>query len=338
MSDSPDTVVRRPDFAALADVAAIESGLDRHLARCREAVARAAAARPVTWASLMRPQAEAHNALNLFWSPVSHLNAVMNTEALREVYKRCLPKLSAYWTELGQNEALHAATLELRNGEAFDALTAAERREVENDLRDFELGGVALDDAGKARFGEIAQSLSRLTTEFSDAVLDATNAWEKTIDDVASLDGLPPSAIAAARQRAEAKGLEGWLLNLEFPVYHAVMTFANDRALRAEVYEAFVTRASDRGPHAGRWDNAPRMRDILTLRAAKAELLGRASYAELSMARKMVESPDQVVAFLDDLAERAVPLARAEFDALRAFAGKESANSRMEPARAPARK
>ena len=321
-----DTVVRRPDFAALGDVASIEPELDRHLARCREAVATAAAARPVTWASLMRPQAEAHNALNLFWSPVSHLNAVMNTEALREVYRRCLPKLSAYWTELGQNAALHAATLELRESEAFDARTAAERREVENDLRDFELGGVALDDAGKARFGEIAQSLSRLTTEFSDAVLDATNAWEKVIDDVARLDGLPPSAIAAARQRAAAKGLDGWLLNLEFPVYHAVMTFANDRALRAEVHEAFVTRASDRGPHAGRWDNAPRMRDILTLRAAKAELLGRTSYAELSMARKMVDTPEQVVAFLDDLAERAVPRARAEFDALRAFAGEESAN------------
>ena len=326
MSEAVSTVVRRPDFAALADVAAIEPELDRHLARCRETVARAAAARPVSWASLMQPQAEAHNALNLFWSPVSHLNAVVNTEALREVYKRCLPKLSAYWTELGQNTALHAATLELRGGEAFDALTTAERREVENDLRDFELGGVALDDAGKARFGEIAQSLSRLTTEFSDAVLDATNAWEKSIDDVARLDGLPPSAIAAARQRAEAKGESGWLLNLEFPVYHAVMTFANDRALRAEVYEAFVTRASDRGPHAGRWDNAPRLHDILTLRAAKAALLGRASYAELSMARKMVESPGQVVAFLDDLAERAVPRARAEFDALRAFAGKEFAN------------
>jgi len=321
-----ETVVRRPGFdvgvsdGVPIDVDVIEPTLDRHLAHCRGTVARAAAARPVSWASLMRPQAEAHNALNLFWSPVSHLNAVMNTEALREVHKRCLSKLSAYWTELGQNEALHAATLALSESEAFESLTVAERREVENDLRDFELGGVALDAAGKTRFGEIAQALSRLTTEFSDAVLDATNAWEKLVDDVASLDGLPSSAIAAARQRAEAKGRDGWLLNLEFPVYHAVMTFANDRALREELYTAFVTRASDRGPHARRWDNASRIEEILRLRAAKAELLGRSSYAQLSMARKMVDSPDQVIAFLDDLAERAVPRARAEFDELRAFA------------------
>ena len=323
MNRSPNTVVRRPDFTALADIEAIEPELDRHLARCRETVARAAAARPVDWASLMRPQAEVHNALNLFWSPVSHLNAVMNTEALREVHKRCLPKLSAYWTELGQNAALHAATLALRESEAFAQLSVAERREIDNDLRDFELGGVALDAPGKARFGEIAQSLSRLTTEFSDAVLDATNAWEKVIDDASRLDGLPPSALDAARQRAAAKGLDGWLLNLEFPVYHAVMTFANDRALREEMYTAFVTRASDRGPEAGLRDNAPRMREILSLRAAKAALLGRENYAELSMARKMVERPEQVIAFLDDLAERAVPKAKAEFDALRAFADME---------------
>ena len=319
-----DGVSRRPAFTPDGGVPggleSVESRLDAHLAHCRETIAAAARARPVTWASLMRPQAEAHNALSLFWSPVSHLNAVMNTEALREVYKRCLPKLSAYWTELGQNVELHAATLALRESDAFEALSEAERREIDNDLRDFELGGVALDAAGKSRFGEIAQELSRLSTEFSDAVLDATNAWETLVDDVARLDGLPDSAVAAARSRAADKGLDGWLLNLEFPVYHAVMTFANDRALREELYTAFVTRASERGPHAGRWDNAERMREILRLRAAKATLLGRASYAELSMARKMVESPEQVIAFLDDLAERAVPKAREEFDALGAFA------------------
>ena len=299
---------------------AIEPALDAHLARCREAVNAAARARPVSWDSLMRPQAEVHNALNLFWSPVSHLNAVMNTEALREVYRRCLPKLSAYWTELGQNVELHAATLALKESEAFATLSNAERREVENDLRDFELGGVALDEAGKRRFAEIAQALSTLTTEFSDAILDATNAWEKHIVDGTALRGLPGPALAAARQRAADKDLEGWLLNLEFPVYHAVMTFADDRSLREELYTAFVTRASERGPHGGRWDNAERMREILRLRAAKAALLGRASYAELSMAKKMAGSPDEVMSFLDDLAVRAVPKARAEFDALQAFA------------------
>ena len=324
MNDDANATLRRPAFlpggAVPGGLDTVEARLDEHLAHCRATVDAAASARPVTWASLMGSQAEAHNALSLFWSPVSHLNAVMNTEALRETYNRCLPKLSAYWTALGQNVALHEATLALRNGETYATLSDAERREIDNDLRDFELGGVALDDAGKARFGEIAQTLSRLGSEFSDAVLDATNAWEKRVEDVARLGGLPGSAIAAARSRAEAKGLEGWLLNLEFPVYQAVMTFADDRALRRELYEAFVTRASDQGPDAGRWDNASRMTGILRQRAAKAALLGRDNYAELSMARKMVERPEQVIDFLDDLAERALPTARAEFAALQSFA------------------
>ena len=333
MSDSPSdgspaepVLINRPAFALEdggLDIDGIEATLDRHLAHCRATVAAAALATPPTWDTLMQPQAAAHNALNLFWSPVSHLNAVMNTGALRELYNRCLPKLSTYWTELGQNEALHAATLALKEGETFAGLDAARRRAIENELRDFELGGVALDGEDRVRFGEIARSLSRLGTEFSDNVLDATNAWEKLVEEESALSGMPESAVAAARQRAEEKGLDGWLLNLEFPVYLAVMTFADDRALREELYTAFVTRASDQGPHAGRWDNATRMAEILRLRAEKAALLGRANYAELSMSRKMVERPQQVVDFLEDLAERAVPRAREEFDALVAFAREE---------------
>ena len=319
-------IVNRPAFAlddGGLDIAGIEATLDRHLAHCRATVATAALAAPPTWDTLMQSQAEAHNALSLFWSPVSHLNSVQNTDALRELYKRCLPKLSAYWTELGQNETLHAATLALRESAAFADLDAARQRAIDNELRDFELGGVALSGEDKVRFGEIVQALSRLGTEFSDNVLDATNAWEKLVEEESQLAGLPASAIAAARQRAEEKGLDGWLLNLEFPVYLAVMTFADDRALREELYTAFVTRASDQGPHAGRWDNRETMDEILRLRAEKAALLGRTDYAELSMARKMVERPSEVIDFLDDLAERAVPGAREEFAALAAFAREE---------------
>lgn len=311
--------LNRPAFAAI-EVDAIERELGEHLTRCRAVIAEAASRRPVSWESLMQPQAEAHNALYLFWSPVSHLNSVMNTEALREVFNRCLPALSAYWTELGQNRALHDATLTLRQSPDFAALNDAQRREIENDLREFELGGVSLEASDKERFGEIAQDLSRLSTAFSDNVLDATNAWEKQIEDVAELVGLPASAIDAARQRAAARSMDGWLLNLEFPVYHAVMTFADNRALREELYTAYVTRASEQGPHAGKWDNSRDMKTILERRAEKAALLGRSSYADLSMVRKMVDNPRVVVDFLDGLAEQAVPVAQREFDALCRFA------------------
>jgi oligopeptidase A len=268
----------------------------------------------------MQPLDEAHNELNLFWSPVGHLNSVMNSESLREVYKRCLPKLSAYYTELGQNSVLYNATMALRDSDAFNILSAAQQQALRNGIRDFELGGVSLDQKDKQRFGEIAQALSRLTTEFSDNVLDATDAWEKQIDDVALLVGLPESAVAAAAQRATEKGLQGWLLNLEFPVYHAVMTFADSSQLREELYTVFSTRASDQGPHAGTYDNSHRIDEILSLRAEQASLLGFASFAELSVIPKMVDTPQQVVDFLTDLAQRAVPAAQQEFVELQAFA------------------
>lgn len=268
----------------------------------------------------MQPLDEAHNELNLFWSPIGHLNSVMNSESLREVYKRCLPKLSAYYTELGQNTALYNATMALRDSDSFNILSAAQQQALRNGVRDFELGGVSLDQKDKQRFGEIAQALSRLTTEFSDNVLDATDAWEKQIDDVALLAGLPESAVAAAAQRATEKGLQGWLLNLEFPVYHAVMTFADNSLLREELYTVFSTRASDQGPHATTYDNSHRIDEILSLRAEQASLLGFASYAELSVIPKMVDTPQQVVDFLTDLAQRALPAAQQEFVELQAFA------------------
>ena len=275
------------------------------------------------WDTLVQPVAEAHNELNLFWSPVRHLNSVMNNDQLRDVYKQCLPKLSSYYTDLGQHKPLYEATLALASSDAYANLTPAQQREIQNELRDFELGGVSLTDEAKKRFAEIAQDLSRLTTEFSDNVLDATNAWEKQLDDVAALKGLPESAIAAARQRAEQKDLDGYLVNLEFPSYLAVMTYADDATLRKELYTAFTTRASNQGPHAGQYDNSATMKEILQLRAEKANLLGYDAYADLSMVRKMVESPQVVVEFLDDLAKRAVPQAREEFETLEAFAKSE---------------
>ncbi len=317
MTDQP--IIPRPAFSRI-DLLQIEAELDRHLAHCRETLTAAADARPASWSNVMQPQEEAHNALDLFWSPISHLHSVMNTDELRDVYKRCLPKFSAYYTELGQHTALQANTQKLRDSADFSKLTKAQQTAVDNDLRDFELGGVSLADEGKKRFGEIEARLSELSNVFSDHVLDATKAWERRVDDEDSLAGMPVSAIAAARQRAEAKGIDGYLLNLEAPTYLAVMMFADDQELRKELYTSFCTRASDQGPHAGQFDNGPLIDEMLRLKAEKAVLLGYASYAELSMVRKMVSGPDEVVAFLSDLADRAVPSARAEFEELASFA------------------
>jgi len=260
--------------------------------------------------------------VSLFWSPVSHLNSVMNRDALREVYNRCLPKLSAFYTEMGQNSELYNATLKLRNSDEYAKLNAAQQKSLNNEIRDFELGGVSLTDDNKTRYVEIAQALSKLKTEFSDNVLDATNAWEKLIENEADLKGLPESALAAAAQRAKDKDQQGWLLNLEFPVYYAVMTFCENAALREEVYIAYATRASDQGPHAGQFDNSEKALDILQLRAEKAQLLGYENFAEVSVVPKMVDTPKQVVDFLNDLADKAVPEAKREYQELAAFAKK----------------
>ena len=202
----------------------------------------------------------------------------------------------------------------------FASLKTEQQQQLHQSVRDFKLGGVSLNDDDKQRFGEIAQSLSRLTTEFSDNVLDATNAWEKLLPYASSLDGMPESAVAAAKQRAEAKSQNGYLVNLEFPSYMAVIMFANDRKLREEMYTAFCTRASDEGPHAGTYDNSENLAEILSLRAEKASLLGYDSFAHLSVVPKMVDSPEQVLNFLNDLAERAVPQARQEYAELVKFA------------------
>ncbi len=314
-----ELLIKRPDFSSL-QVELIEKQLDALLAECQKVVDEVATVDAPTWETLMQPLGEVHNALSLFWSPVSHLNSVMNNDELREVNKQCLPKLSSYYTALGQNSALYNATLALKNSDAYASLLPEQQAQIDQDLRDFELGGVSLDDTAKTRFGEIALELSRLKTEFSDNVLDATNAWEKCVETEQALDGMPSSAIAAARQRAETKGKSGYLLNLEFPSYMAVMMFANDRALREEMYTAFATRASDQGPFAKQFDNSQKIEQILTLRAEKAQLLGFDSYADLSVVPKMVESPQQVLDFLNNLADKAVPVARAEFQELKTFA------------------
>ena len=271
-----------------------------------------------SWKNLIAPIEELDNQLDLAWSPVSHLNSVADTPELREAYNVCLPKLAEYAAEMGHNRALYLAYREVAEKEPH--LDPVQRKVLDNALRDFHLAGVDLPDEKKARYKEISQELSRLTSKFEQNLLDATHAWSKTFTDPAALAGLPATDLSLARQTAEERGEQGWTVTLDFPSYYAVMTYANDQALRREMYEAYATRASDRGPHAGQWDNGETMEQILALRHEAAQLLGFANYAERSMVTKMASSTEQVERFLLDLAERSLPQARHELDELRTFA------------------
>ncbi|MGB1952376.1 MAG: M3 family metallopeptidase, partial [Marinobacter sp.] len=253
-------------------------------------------------------------------SVISHLNGVMNNDELRKVYKRCLEKLTEYSTELSQNEALCNAYKKLAAREDFSQLSEAQRKSVENTLRDFHLGGVDLPAEQKKQYAELSRELAELSNRFSDNVLDATQHWHKHITDVDQLAGLPESAIDGARQAAKQKDLDGYVITLDFPSFFPVMTYGDNRDLRREVYEAFVTRASDMGPDAGTWDNTPVMAEILKRRYALAQLLGFDNYAERSLATKMARSTDEVLDFLNQLATKAKPQAEKEFAELQAFA------------------
>lgn len=273
----------------------------------------------VSWNTLMRPLEDMDDELERFWSPLSHLHAVVNSPALRDCYQACLPKLSAYEAAIGHNQALYTAIKSLDKS----LLDATQRKIIDDTVRDFELSGVALSTGNKRRFEVIQARLSELSNTFENNVLDAGQAYNLPITDVKRLAGLPEHALHAARSLAEEKGLSGWVLNLEFPCYLAVVTHADDRALREEIYKAYVTRASDQGPSAGQFDNTAIIDEILALRHEKACLLGFANYAELSLATKMADSTEQVIDFLFDLSRRAHGQAEKEFDHLQVFAKEE---------------
>ena len=281
----------------------VEPAIDRVLADNRAAIIRLLETRQShTWSNLVEPLEELSDRLR------------------RVAYNACLPKLSDYATELGQNERLFQAYQGIADSDEWQRLDTAQKKIIENALRDFRLSGVALPSAEKARFKEIMQELSNLNAKFEDNLLDATNAWYKQITDVTELAGLPPTAQGLMAQTARQRDMTGWVLTLEFPSYIPVITYADNRALRREMYEAYVTRASDAGPRAGQWDNTPVMEKILALRYEAARLLGFNNYAEYSIAPKMARSTEQVLMFLRDLSRRSLAMARNELQEVRAFA------------------
>ncbi len=276
-----------------------------------------------SWENLVAPIEEVDDRLSRIWSPVSHMNSVVNSDELREAYESCLPLLSEYGTWVGQHKGLFEAYKALKADKSYESLSQAQKKTITDALRDFELSGIGLPADQQHRYGEISKRMSELGSKFSNNVLDATMGWTKHIRDEKELAGMPESALAAAKAAAEAKELDGYLLTLDIPSYLPVMTYCDNQELRKELYEAYVTRASDRGPNAGEWDNSEIINEQLKLRYEIARMLGFNTFSEKSLATKMAESPSQVLSFLNDLASKAKPQGEREVEELRQFAKSE---------------
>ena len=307
----------RPDHAEPAIDAVLtenRAALEATLARVQALGAR------VGWDDLIVPLEEMAERLGRAWGPVTHLFAVMSTAEWRAAHNACLPKVTQYQVELSQNEELHRAYQALAASPAYSEFSPSRRKVVSDALRDFKLSGIGLEAGPRARYREIALRLSELQSKFQENVIDSVQAWSKHLTGESPLAGMTAQGKEAARTKAKAKNLEGFRLTLDFPSYEAVISYADDRALRREVYEAYATRASDRGPLAGQFDNGPLIEEILALRHEEAHLIGFQNYAEVSLATKMASSTHEVEAFLLDLNRRARPHAQADLEELRSFA------------------
>lgn len=269
-----------------------------------------------TWENLMEPLENAEDAIDRLWSPISHLNSVASSKALRNCYKKCLPKLTKYEALIGQNKILYQAIQSIKQ----DNLNKTQKKIYKDYLRNFHLAGVGLAKQSQTRFTTIQKKLSKLTNKFADHVLDSEEDFKLHVTDPEMLRGIPHHALEIFKKAAAP--LDGWLLTIDVPSYHAIITYADDRKLRKLIYEAYITRASPFGPSRGAYNNNIIIQEILSLRAEKAILLGFNNYAEYSLATKMAESPKQVMEFLYDLKDRAYEKAKQEFRQLEEFAHK----------------
>ncbi len=295
----------------------------------RATVAQLEASEAVDWDSFVTPLELVTERLGRAWGVVGHLNAVVDTPELRAAYNENLPKVTEFWTELGQNLKLFGKYKTLQTSPGYASLSATRQRIIDNAVRDFRLGGAELPEDKKPRFAEIQEQQAALATRFSENVLDATNAYELIVDDEKRLDGLPDDVKQAARTSAEREGKAGWRFTLHFPSYFPVLQYAHDRSLRETLYRANATKASELGAKP-EWDNTQNIIDILKLRNEEARLLGYANFAEVSLVPKMATSPAQVIKFLDDLAQRARPFAENDLAELRAFAKTELGLDQLE--------
>jgi len=318
LSDAP-----LPAFSRIGAVDVVPA-IDTILADYQSGIDRlTAAGSPHDFDHVMLEQERLDQRLAHAWAPVSHLHAVADSKELRAAYEQAEEKITDFASALGQNRGLYAKVQAVADAPGFAQRSRPECALVEHALRDFRLSGVALEEPARTRFREIANELSKLTTAFSNAVLDATDGWQEHIEDERDLAGIPESGRSVLREYARARDLGGWLVTLKQPAVQAVLTYADKRSLRERVYWAYQTRASDQGPDAGKFDNSERMEKILALRHEAAQLLGFANAAEESLATKMVETPAEVLAFLRDLIARAKPVAQHELEELRGFARSE---------------
>ena len=283
------------------------------------------------WESFAQPLEDLENRLGKMWSPVSHLNAVADTEDLREAYQNSLEKLTAYRAALGQNKTIFQGYRNIQAHADFSGLDAAKRKIILNAVRDFRLSGVELEGKERARFKDIITDLATLSNKFEHNVMDATDGWALVLDVPADLAGLPETVITLARKTAESAGHSGWQFTLQAPSYIPFMRYSERSDLRRQMYEAFVTRASDQGPQADRWDNTTLMTQILGLRQELAALLGYSNYAEYALVDRMASSVAEVEDFLIDLISRARPHAQRELQALEDFAGRSTGDNAVAP-------
>ena len=315
------------DFTGLPRFAAINSehiapAVERLLAEnraCVDGLARAET--PATWADFVAPLADANERLARAWGVVGHLHGVLDSPELRAAYNANQPKIVQYYTELGQNLSLFEKYKALKASPEFATLVPAQRRIVDNEIRDFRLSGAELSPEKKQRFAAISAELAQLATKFSENLLDATNAFSLFVEDCDQLAGIPADTLETARAAADKEGKSGWKFTLQAPSYVPFMQYAEARGLREQMYRAFVTRASEFGAPA--LDNTPLIAQILRLHHEAALLLGYANHAEVSLVPKMAHSPGQVLEFLQDLAAKALPFARKDYAELGEFAASE---------------
>jgi oligopeptidase A len=308
----------------------VTPAVDTLLGECRNTVAEVAdASTPAEWKSFVLPLENVSERLSRAWGQVAHLNAVMNSPELRTVYNENLPKITQYYSELSQNVALFEKYKALRASPEFADLDRARKKIVENELRDFRLGGAELSPEKKTRFMAVQEELAKLSAKFEENVLDATNAFSLVIENREQLSGIPADVLQAAENAARHEQKTGWKFTLHAPSYLPVMQYANNRELREQMYRAFATRASEFGN--AEWDNAPLIARILELRREKAQLLGFANFAEVSLAKKMADTPQEVMAFLRELAAKAKPFAVRDYNELAEFASEHLGLSKMEP-------
>ncbi len=308
-----------PVFSSITP-ASIKPAIEKAIAQCKSEIEKVVASQDFSYRNVVQRLEESDDRLSKMFSPVSHMNSVVSSDALREAHDACLPLLSEYGTWVGQHEGLYNAYVALKDSDEFDTLSEEQQKVINNAVRDFTLSGVALPNAQKVRFAEIQAKLSELSSAFSNNVMDATMGWTKHVTDKNELAGMPESALEAAAQAAHQKDLQGWLFTLDIPSYLPVMLYADNSVLREEMYRAYATKASEQGPNAGKWDNTSIIKETLNLRTELAELLGFSTYSERSLATKMADSTDQVIGFLRDLAARSKPQAERELEEVKAYA------------------